>query len=546
MYRKIFIRAVKITNFKCFKDEFIISFNKGLNIIVGDNEAGKSTILEAIHLALSGMLNGRYLKNEINQYLFNVETVRNYLDGIKNRNYLTPPEITIEVFFGGDDLPIFEGDGNSFRRKASGISLKIGFNENFRAEYEEFVRAEEIVALPIEYYEMTWTSFARENITVRNIPLKSAFIDSANSRFKSGSDVNITSIIKDYLEPKEIIAILQAHRKMQDTFASDETVQNINEKLNGVINLSSKSISVAVDLSTKNSWEGSLAAFFDEIPFQQIGKGEQCIIKTKIALNHKKAEEANVILLEEPENHLSHSKLNQLLCGIKEFIEQKQIIISTHSSFVANKLGIDSLILLNHRKLLRLHELQLETKSFFEKLSGYDTLRLVLCKKAILVEGDSDELVVQRAFMDNNENRLPIECEIEVISVGTAFLRFLEIAKHLNKNVTVITDNDGDVEAVNSKYSDFLTPDSNIKICFDDIMDIPENAVANFNYNTLEPKILKANSLEVLNRILNKSFTEDQKLLNYMQKNKTECALKIFSSKEKIDYPAYIIDGISE
>ena len=37
------------------------------------------------------------------------------------------------------------------------------------------------------------------------------------------------------------------------------------------------------------------------------------------------------------------------------------------------------------------------TFEFFKKVAGYDTLRLILCKKSILVEGDSDELVVQRA-----------------------------------------------------------------------------------------------------------------------------------------------------
>ena len=57
------IKKVNIENYKCFKS-FTLDFNDGVNIIVGDNEAGKSTILEAINLALSGLLNGRYLRNE--------------------------------------------------------------------------------------------------------------------------------------------------------------------------------------------------------------------------------------------------------------------------------------------------------------------------------------------------------------------------------------------------------------------------------------------------------------------------------------------------
>lgn len=39
----MFIRKVKIHNFKCYRD-FEITLEEGLNIVVGDNEAGKSTI----------------------------------------------------------------------------------------------------------------------------------------------------------------------------------------------------------------------------------------------------------------------------------------------------------------------------------------------------------------------------------------------------------------------------------------------------------------------------------------------------------------------
>ena len=56
------IKKVNIENFKCFKGKFSIEFTDGVNILVGNNEAGKSTILEAIHLGLSGVLNGRYLR----------------------------------------------------------------------------------------------------------------------------------------------------------------------------------------------------------------------------------------------------------------------------------------------------------------------------------------------------------------------------------------------------------------------------------------------------------------------------------------------------
>jgi putative ATP-dependent endonuclease of OLD family len=80
---------------------------------------------------------------------------------------------------------------------------------------------------------------------------------------------------------------------------------------------------------------------------------------------------------------------------------------------------------------------------------------MLLCKSAILVEGDSDELIVQKAYLTQH-NKLPIEDEIEIISVGTAFLRFLEIANKVKKCVAVVTDNDGEITNLNSKYENYL------------------------------------------------------------------------------------------
>jgi putative ATP-dependent endonuclease of OLD family len=546
------ITKVIIENYKCFNGKFSFVPNKGLNLLVGDNESGKSTILEAIHLALTGLLNGRYLKNELTQYLFNIDSVNAYLNNLNDGNIAKLPYILIELTFEGEDIALFEGDGNSEKKKGCGISFKIEFDDKYQAEYEELVKAGNIKTIPIEYYDIVWTSFARQGITAKNIPLKSALIDSSSSRYQNGSDIYISRIIRENLEHKEIIDITQAYRKMQETFMDEKAIQTINEKIKTASKISDKDVKLSVDLSSKNAWETSLMTYLDDIPFHNIGKGEQCIVKTKLALGHKKSKEANIILLEEPENHLSHTKLNELIKSIKENIGEKQILISTHSSFVANKLGLGSLILLHDNKTVKLQDLKPDTKNFFNHLSGYNTLRLILCKKAILVEGDSDELVIQKAYMNANAGKLPIENGIDVISVGTAFLRFLEIAEKLNKPVAVVTDNDGDVAALQRKYSNYIGANAkpNITICFDSTVDHGTLLIGSknkpFNYNTLEPKFLKENGRDKVNSVLGTAFTNDDDLHKYMKANKTECALKIFETTEEIIFPQYILDAIAE
>lgn len=540
----MFIKKVKFENFKCYKI-FSLDLSEGVNLLVGNNEAGKSTILESIHLALTGMLNGKHLKNELSQYLFNKLVEQEYIKSLDSGSPLHPPQILIELFFSGSDsadLARLEGNNNSERVNECGVSFRIEFDEQYQAEYATLVETKKIRTIPIEYYKITWRSFSRDPIATKSIPLKSALIDSGSARFQNGSDIYISRIVRENLEEKEKVEISQAHRQMKETFMNVPSVQAINTKINDNARITDKEVKISVDLSTQHAWETSLMTYLNEIPFHYVGKGEQSIIKTNLALSHKKSQEARVILLEEPENHLSHAKLNELIKRITSDIENKQMIVSTHSSFVANKLGLDHLIFLNDHKSIRLNKLSQDTKSFFSKLAGYDTLRLILCKKAILVEGDSDELIIQKAYMCANSGKLPIEDGIDVISVGTSFLRFLEVAEKINKEVIVVTDNDGDVNAVKKKYKDY-TVKNNIKICFDEKVD--SGAMQDFNYNTLEPKLLKVNDRDTLNSIFGTTYTSNDDLLKFMKAKKTNCALKIFETNQCVKFPNYILDAIN-
>lgn len=544
------IQKIKIKNFKCFKGNFEIELNKGLNILVGNNETGKSTILEAIHIALTGLYGGRNIRNELSQYLFNKDVVDSYIDSINSGTAFPPPDICIEVFFDGSIDPEYEGNENSEKASCEGLKFEIAFNEKYNNEYNALIAKKNMMSLPIEYYEASWTTFARQSVTIRNIPIKSAMIDSSNYRYQNGSDVYISRIVKDLLSPEEVTAVSQAHRKMKDTFIDDDSIKAINDRISKESSIVDGTVSLTVDLGTKNAWESSLVTQLNDVPFGYIGKGAQCVMKTELALTHKSAQHAQIVLLEEPESHLSFSKLNQLIKAIEEKYEEKQIIISTHSSFVANKLGLENLLLLDNHKVIRITELA--STDFFKKISGYDTLRMILCKKAILVEGDSDELVVQKAYMSKNNNRLPIEDQVDVISVGTSFLRFLELATALNLNVAVVTDNDENIVGLENKYADYIKNNkkSNIKICYDDVVDSGNLTIGEkpYNYNTLEPKLLKANCNDVplFNSILDKKFETVEELQKYMKYHKTETALAIFDTDKDIVFPQYILEAIKD
>lgn len=549
----MYITKIRIKNFKRFSDWFQLDLSSNVNIIVGINEIGKSTIIEAVNLALTGFYQGKYVRNDINQYLFNKTEVDKYLLSIKEGTPIEPPSVEIEVFF--DDCPSMKGNHNSQTIEACGLYYKICFDESYQSEYNSLLELHDITTLPVEYYHVVWRSFHREDITARSIPYKASLIDTS-TQYQTASDMYVSHIVRNKLDEKDKINITQSYRKAQQIFMTDDAIVGINRKLADLAQIDGEDISLSVDLSSKRAWEDSLTAYMREIPFHFMGKGEQCIIKTKLALVKKVNIPEGIILLEEPENHLSFGKLNELVSTINNQIDGMQLLVSTHSSFVLNKLRLSSLILLSNNTSYRLTDLSSDTVSYFEKLAGYDTLRMLLCKRTIMVEGDSDELVVQRAYKDKY-GRQPIEDGVDVLCVrGLAFLRFLEIAKALNLTIAVVTDNDGDIEAIKNKYDNYLGDKAvpNIKICFDDTIDTKESFGCidesnplpdNFNYNTLEPKMLKANNLDVFKRIFGNEYDTTTKMLRHLHSQKGESALTLLKTSEIISYPQYILDAIS-
>ncbi len=534
------IKKIYIQNYKIF-DTFQMEMNSDLNIIVGDNEVGKSTILEAINLALTKRLNGKTIEYEITPYIFNKKCVDEYIESLRNGKPAPLPEIIIELYFNDNsDLETLRGSMNSSREDSIGIKIEIVFDEDYKEEYKNLISDPSKVRLiPAEYYKVQWYSFANNAITIRSLPIRLSYIDATTIRLQSGADYYLQDILKTDLDSKERVELNIAYRKLKELFSQEDSIREINDKLKtkkGAI--TNKNLSISIDISQRSNWETNLVPHLDDLPFQLIGKGEQNALKIMLALE-RKAVESNIVLIEEPENHLSFSSMNILISKIIDKCEGKQIIVATHSSYVLNKLGLEHLILLHYdedsKKIeqAKLKKLPSDTQDYFKKLSGYDTLRVVLSKKAILVEGPSDELIVQKSYLQKHKH-LPIRKGIDVINVrGISFSRFLDIAKELKKDVTVITDNDGDHKKVDEKYKDYMSF-PNIKI----------NRSNNDKLPTLEPQIVNCNYLETLNKVLKKTFSDKEEIKDYMVNNKTECALKIFETEEQVVFPDYIENAI--
>lgn len=534
------IQKVHILGFRCFKD-IMIEFNENKNIIVGDNGTGKSTILDAIHMCLKGVHRGLPINTSLSPFLFNQDNVKAYLDACHEGNTHVDllPRITIEVFLMGRSedsslLASCEGDNNTTKEGASGIRLDIIFNEEFQDEYAILAKnPNDIKSVPIEYYHCVRQTFSRGQITSRSIPICSQLVDSSAIVNHRGTiDVYLNRIINDRLDTKDRVALSGAFRQMKETFSINDALTGILDK----IETTETNLSLAIDPSVSTNWESLLIAKVNAIPFHYVGKGEQCMTKTHLVLKSQNTID-RVLLLEEPENHLSHSSLHTFISQIEEKNASSQIIMTTHSSMVCNKLDLGNLILLGTGETPSyFKELDKDTRSFFQKVSGFDTLRIVVSPKSILVEGPSDDLIVQKAYYLTHQ-QMPLEDKVDIISVsGLSFKRYVALVQTLNNRIAVVTDNDGKSKEKKEWYQKYQTENIQFFFSSDD------------SANTLEAQIIAANKerLATLENIVAKSKMKlsEEQLAQYMKDHKTDCALAIFNSDDDITMPDYIMKAV--
>jgi putative ATP-dependent endonuclease of the OLD family len=530
------LKKIFISNYRVFRS-LTLDFNEALNVLVGNNDAGKSTLLEAVHLGLTGRLRGRSLEWELSPFLFNQDATAEYVAKIQAGSQVRPPSIVIELFLDEcQENAGLRGSNNSLQENTCGLRLEAAFCDDFIDEYRSFItEPNQVTLVPTEYFEVTWRGFNGNSVTSRSVNTAASLIDATNIRLQSGADRFLQQVISEQLAVNERAELSRAYRSLREQFSGNESIETINQKLAATQHeVSDKELSLSIDISQKTAWETSLVPHLDDLPFQFVGSGAQSVLKILLALNHA-ADRSNVLLCEEPENHQSPGSLNVLVRKIAQSCEGKQVLLTTHSSFVLNKLGLDNLVLLTPARGVRLGELPPETLEYFKKLSGYDTLRIVLARRVILVEGPSDELLVQRAYRDAHDGKLPLADHVDVINVrGLSFKRFLDIAKPIGVSVDVVTDNDGkDPDEVLASYSAYTDAD-HIRVHVGSA-----DAGA-----TLEPQLVYANGREALNAIFGRSEPHNEALVEWMSKNKTTCALTLFETEHDVLAPSYIRDAV--
>lgn len=346
--RPFTISKVRISGFKKIRNPFELTFNDLVTILVGDNGVGKSTIVEAINLALSGKYRDAPISRSVSEYLFNKDDVALFTNS--SQPYLTFPEVRIDVYLEGGDKATAARLSGAYcpeKTKKCGFSFTISFDSEYLPEVEEASRSEHFDSLPIEYFEASWTTFSGEKVTPRMLPITSVLINpNGDMRPSFGTDRATKSLI-DTLDKDDRLALSQGARKGKDEFRQAVRNGEINQKLAKSASFKAGNPELDVNLGSADSWYRDLTISLSGVPYENIGAGPQCLLQSEISFGSisSGSNKPTVVLIEEPENHLSYGNLNRLLSLLNSY-QGSQFLCTTHSSFVANKLGLENLVVI--------------------------------------------------------------------------------------------------------------------------------------------------------------------------------------------------------
>ena len=451
----MYISELKLWNFRKYGGEnfdlnnphLVVPFKKGMNVLIGENDSGKTAVIDAIKYVLKtnaiesiriqhdDFYNDKErLRIEVKIADMTVEEARHFT-GI-----VTPPEgdavgvATMKLVLDvsrkdGHILPYEVKGGND----ADGRPLEPQMKENLRATYLKPLRD------------------AENELTAKKNSRLSQILQS-HDLLKPPSDGN---------EHELISIIKQANQEIEEWFANDEDGDLsrkkqikgvIDEFLKLFISNSAESQFLLADPTIKSILERLAISVVDR---KNLGLGtlNRLFMATELLHLRKKGDNLKVCLIEELEAHI-HPQAQMKVISALQKEEGIQFIMTTHSPNITSKIkmgnDVNNILICNSNSVFPMgNEYTMLDKNDYKYLDTFlDVTKsnLFFAKGVILVEGWAEEIIIPKIAA-----KIGIDLaqhEISIVNVGsTAYLHFARIFMRnttpaMNVKCAIVTDLD--------------------------------------------------------------------------------------------------------
>lgn len=251
----------------------------------------------------------------------------------------------------------------------------------------------------------------------------------------------------------------------------------------------------------------------------------------------------NLCCIEEPEAHLSVNNLRFATDFIYKSTQKGgsslQTLISSHSPQVINKLELTNVIVVSGNAAIHLTDSKKKLTNYLRKRPNFDILKLLLSNKTVLVEGTTEEMLINAILYRDNKN----VSSLEVISIEqTGFTTFMDVWLQVNK---------GNTKKRLSIIRDYDENDTTKKIHEKYDADNDNIRVRTTTKYTLEDDLAEADgNLDRLNTLFDKKCKTSDEMAAFLKKSKAERMLKIADSildeenKNPIKLPKHIQEAL--
>lgn len=457
----MYISELKLENFRKYKN-VNINFNEGLNIIVGENNSGKTAIIDAIRILL-GTQGNEFYRVEKEDFYYNNGKYENefkivcYIRGINEKeggmfleflsfeekkdeceNTVYNPYIKIETIAKYKDNKIF------FDTFIGDIKDDIGYR--IPGEIKEFFKV--VFLKPLRDAE-------NQMIAKKNSRLAQILLNFDSDILKDDENNELVKIIK---EANESLKLKTNEIKIKPM--GQENEMPIIELINNFIGqMNAGDVQSNLDFKIKdNSLKEILERISIEFDSPKEGLGIENLLFTAVEfllLKNSSYFGLKTVLIEEIEAHLHpQTQLNLInyLTDNYSKREHGQIIMTTHSPNITSKVNIENLLICKDNNIYNMGEkytnLEKGDYKFLSRFLDVTKANLFFAKKLIFVEGDAENLLIPVLAKIILGETLESQ-GISVINVGnTAFLRYSKIFQRKDENeffnikIAIITDLD--------------------------------------------------------------------------------------------------------
>lgn len=399
----MYLQSIKINNFRIFQN-FELELNKGLNILIGENDSGKTALIDAIRLVLDTN-SSEWTKFIISDFHDGKNTLNiqlKFADLSIDDQSIFPEHITyIKNTQSQSEAFLYVNLTASIKQLTNKIGQFIQTDIN-SGQNAEGPALEKVARM---YLSTTYLKPLRDvegELSAGRASRLSQIL--ANHEILGKNEENVERLIRTMICANQAIkddtAVIDTKGQIQAlldkiTFNDKKFIPSLNmlgskalEELNeterqALFRVILEKLSLGLDHAGKS---------------HGLGYSNLLFMATELMLLSQSSDEFPLLLIEEPEAHLHPQLQMKFLKYLTEDQPNLQCILSTHSPHFASKAPLENLIIMNSGIAFPLRRectlLDSDDYPFLAKFLDVSKANMFFAKSVLIVEGDGENILL--------------------------------------------------------------------------------------------------------------------------------------------------------